>query len=358
MNHRLRALLVVVGVVGALGLASSTAGAARNPYGGAGDDEQRAVDLLHRSATAMSSTSYTGTRLLSAWGRNSATAVLVDVEHVAGQGTRMSLRGGGLAEDTATFLAGGEGLGAGPAPSNGLTLEAFDLLTDTYAVTVGPRDSVAGRPSTVVEVSRAGAVAARLWIDDRSGLLLRREVFDGSGRLARESTFIDVDITGSSFMAHLPPFPPEPVTHGVAVGDAHGLRDAGWDCPPQAGAMRLLDIEALDDVRGSDALHMTYSDGLSRMSVFEQRGSLDADSVRGFERLRMGGETVHVREGMPTYVLWEDGGLVFTAVTDGPLDSVAGVVARDPTLAGDHNGFWDRVASGLARLGGWASPLV
>ncbi|HEX2176817.1 MAG TPA: sigma-E factor regulatory protein RseB domain-containing protein [Nocardioidaceae bacterium] len=356
MNHRIGMLLVVVGVTVALGLtSSSTAVAARTPFGGAGDDEHRAVDLLRRSASAMRTTSYSGTRMLSAWGRDDATTVLVDVEHVAGQGTRMSIRGGGIAEDTATFLAGRPGR---PGHASGLTLEAFDLLTDTYAVTLGPRDSVVGRPSTVVEVSRADAVAARLWIDDRSGLLLRREVFDRSGQLARESVFIDIDVTGSEFMAHLPPATPEPAARGVGLADRQGLRAAGWDCPPQAGIMRLVDIEALDDTGGSETLHLTYSDGLTRMSVFEQRGSLDAESMRGFERLRLGRQVVHVRDGLPTYVMWEDAGLVFTAVTDGPLHSVADMVARRPQDPGDDLPFWERVASGLARLGGWASPLL
>lgn len=351
MNLRTGAVLLVVGVVGVLG-ATSVAGAVRDPFGGSGDDDQRAVDLLHRSAAAMRTTSYSGTRMVSAWGSDSATTVMVDVEHVAGQGTRLSMRGGGIAEDTAMFLASG---GGGSAEANGFGAQSFDLLTDAYAVTVGPRDSVAGRPSTVVEASRGGVLAARLWVDDRSGLLLRREVFDRSGRLVRESTFIDVDVDAFHFMAHLPPAAPEPVAHGVAVQRRSALEAAGWECPRQAGPMRLVDIESLER---TDALHMTYSDGLTRMSVFEQRGSLDPESVRDFEPVRVGDRMIHVREGMPTYAVWEEGGLVITVVTDGPLDTVTGVLARGSDRSSSDRGFWGRVAGGLARLGDWGTPLV
>jgi hypothetical protein len=342
-------LLMVAGVVGLLVLASPGASAFQNPYGGAGDDDQRAVDLLRRSAAAMRATSYAGTRMVSAWGRDESVTVLVDVEHVAGQGTRLSVRGG-APQDAAMFLAGG----SGAAQASELTVRSLELLTEAYAVRLGERDSVAGRPSTVVEVSRADATVARLWVDDASGLLLRREIFDVSGRLVRESTFIDVHVAPSDFMAHLPPTVPGTPPRGQVVPGVRNLESTGWDCPHQAGTMQLVDMEVLE---GTGALHITYSDGLSRMSVFEQRGSLDPDSVRGLARFRLAGHLVHVREGMPTYAVWEQDGLVLTAVTDGPLDTVAAVIAGQPPRV-EGWGFWDRVASGLARLGDWATPLV
>jgi len=343
-------LLVVAGVVGLLALAAPAATAFQNPYGGAGDDDQRAVDLLRHSAGAMRATSYSGTRMVSAWGSGDSVTVLVDVEHVAGQGTRLSVRGG-VPQDAAMFLGGG----AGAEQASELTVESLQLLTEAYAVRLGGQDSVAGRPSTVVDVSRADAVVARLWVDQASGLLLRREIFGSTGRLVRESTFIDVHVAPSDFMTHLPPAVPETPSHGQGVRDVQSLESTGWDCPYQAGTMRLVDMEVLG---GTNALHMTYSDGLSRMSVFEQRGSLDPDSVRALQRFRVAGHLVYVREGMPTYAVWEQDGLVLTAVTDGPLDTVAAVVAGQPPQVPAGLGFWDRVASGLARLGDWATPMV
>jgi sigma-E factor negative regulatory protein RseB len=352
VNLRTSTLLLVVGVIGVLGASSAGAAPLRAPFIGDGRDDQRAVDLLRRSAAAMSSTSYSGTRVLSAWGRDSSTTVLVDVEHVAGQGTRLSLRGGGIAHDTATFLAAGE-----DGRGHTLGVQMFDLLTESYAVSLGPADSVAGRSSRVVEVSRGASLAARLWIDDRSGLLLRREVFDHAGRLARENTFVDVDVEDGAarFMAHLPPVPPGSDEKSVAVGRRPALEAEGWDCPGQAGAMRLVGIESMER---TGAVHMIYSDGLTRMSVFEQRGSLDPDSVRGFETLRLGDQVVYVREGLPTYAMWQEDGLVFTVVTDGPLGTVAGVVASEPVTRASAPDFWERVAGGMARLGEWATPLV
>jgi sigma-E factor negative regulatory protein RseB len=359
VSLRLRTLVVVVGLVGGvvgavgmLGLVAATASAARNPFGGVGDDDRRAVDLLRWAATATESTSYSGTRVVSAWGRGTATTVVVDVEHVAGQGTRVSVRGG--AGEEAAFVASGDD----SRSHDQLSLEAFDLLVDAYAVRLGGRDSVAGRPSRVVEVGRAGRVVAKLWVDESSGLLLRREMFDRLGRLSRESTFIDVDVTSSGFMAHLPPTAPETSAHAVGLGERLALEGAGWDCPHRAGTMRLIGIESLE---GSRVLHMTYSDGLTRMSVFEQRGSLDAEAVDGYDRTEIRGHTVYVREGMPTYAVWEHDDVVFTAMTDGPTGTLAALVPG--TGAGQASssaeaGFWTRVAAGLFRLGDWASPLV
>ncbi len=348
----LRGRTAVLGVVGMLAFTPSAANAAQNPFGGAGDDDYRAVDLLGRAAVAMRATSYSGTRMLSAWGRDGATTVIVDVEHVSGQGTRLSVRGGEITHDTATFLGNDTGGGVQAAE---VTVQSLDLLTGAYAVTVGGRDSVAGRPSRVVEVRRAGGLVARLWVDERSGLLLRQEVFDLSGRLVRESVFVDVETDAAGFMAHLPPMPPQPAGHDVGVRHRQSLETVGWDCPGSAGPMQLVGIEVLG---GTGALHMTYSDGLSRMSVFEQRGSLAAHAVRGFEQVRLGGEVVHVREGIPTYVMWEDHGLVYTAVTDGPLDTVEAVVSARSPDPSDEPDFWTRVVTGMVRLGSWAAPLV
>jgi len=343
-------LLVVAGVVGLLVLVAPGATAFQNPYGGAGDDDQRAVDLLRSSAAAMRTTSYSGTRMVSAWGQGQSVTVLVDVEHVVGQGTRLSVRGG-APRDAAMFLAGG----SDAEQASQLTVQSLRLLTEAYAVRLGGHDSVAGRPSTVVEISRAGALVARLWVDEASGLLLRREILGSSGQLVRESTFIDVHVAPADFMPHLPPAVPDTSVRGQGVRDVRSLESTGWDCPHDAGTMQLVGMEVLP---GTHALHMTYSDGLSRMSVFEQRGSLDPDSVRGLPSLRIAGHLVHVREGMPTYAVWQQDGLVLTAVTDGPLDTVAAVVAGQPPQVDTGLGFWERVASGVARLGDWANPLV
>jgi sigma-E factor negative regulatory protein RseB len=352
VNARTGALLLAVTLVGGLGVTAVSASAALDRFGGAGDDDPRAVALLHRAAVAMRTTAYSGTRMLSAWGRHRATTLLVDVDHVPGQGSRLSLRGGGLPEDAATFLVSGAGAAHTAA---GLGPGSFGVLTGSYAVTLGRGDSVAGRPSTVVEVSRGGRTAARLWVDDRSGLLLRREVFDSHGRLVGESTFIDVRVPADGFLAHLPPTAPEPPADALGRHGRHVLEARGWDCPRRAGAMRLVGIEALDR---AGAMHLTYTDGLSRLSVFEQRGSLDPGSVRGFARMRLGGQLLHVREGIPTYAVWQEDGLVFTAVTDGTVESLAGVVASEPARPDPRPGFWGRVAGGMARLGRWASPLL
>ncbi|MPZ59960.1 MAG: hypothetical protein GEU93_01435 [Propionibacteriales bacterium] len=344
-------LAVLLGVVGVLGVSSATALAGLPGDSAAGDDP-RAVALLRDAAQAMRGTSYSGTRTVSSWGRTGATTVVVEVEHAPGQGTVLDVRGGGVSRGTAMFLAASR-KHAGQADS--LTADSLRLLTQTYDVRLGPSDSVAGRSSRIVEVRDAGRLVAQLWIDDRSALLLRREVFDPDGRLAGQSVFIDLSVGAREFIRHLPPVKPQSAAHGVDLTKRRQLERVGWDCPVHLGSLSLIGIRTLES---SGALHLAYSDGLTRVSVFEQPGRLDPKAVRGYDRVSLGGGVAYVRERLPSYVVWERDGMVMTAVTDGTVDQIAPLVGAGPGSAGKDRGFWTRLGVGMARIGSWASPLV
>lgn len=350
----IRARPVAVLLVGAVGLLLiAPASAAGKPHGASGwddGDDARAVARLERAAVALEQVSFSGTRVVSSWGRGTSTTVLVDVEHVAGQGTLVRMRGGGVADDTAAFLAAGEG----DSPQRpGFGTDSLQLLTGSYDVRTGSPGRVAGRAAEVVLVSRRADLVAKIWVDEHSGLPLRREVFDSAGRLAIESAFIDLRVDDGAFIAHLPPSTPHAGAEPVDRADVPDLEQRGWACPRQVGSLQMVGVE-----RMSSALHVSYSDGLSRVSVFEQRGALRAESLAGFSRTRLGGIVVHLRVGMPSYAVWEDSGTVYTVVSDAPVDTIAEVVASYPHSDGSDDGFWSRVGGGMGRLSAWAVPLV
>lgn len=356
MKRAAPATVLLIGAVGIVLLAPSALAA---PAAGAPvsvKDDERAVALLHRASVALDQVSYRGSRILSAWGAAGSTTALMDVEHAPGQGTLVRLRGGSEADDTAAFLAATEG-DNGHRP--GLGVDSLRLLTESYDVWTGRSGRVAGRSAEVVEIGHhPHTVVARIWVDERSGLPLRKEMFDAQGRLARESAFIDLEIEPDGFIAHLPPTPPDAASERLALAPAPGVASTEWSCPQQVGSLRLVGVERTRTAPGSSAArHMSYSDGLSRVSVFEQRGSLEEQELSGFTPRRVGGVTVQVREGMPSSVVWEDDGTVYTAVSDAPMDTIERVVRAYPHASGER-GFWGRVASGFGRLSAWVAPLV
>ena len=81
----------------------------------------------------------------------------------------------------------------------------LDLLERNYHVSGWSGSKVAGRPATVVEASTGGAVAARWWIDDATGLLLGQETYDPQGLVTLSRASPSLIRTTSSIMEHLPP---------------------------------------------------------------------------------------------------------------------------------------------------------
>jgi sigma-E factor negative regulatory protein RseB len=345
------AALVLLSAVGMLVL-SSGAGAHAAPGSRADPaDDARALALLDRAVAALEQTSYSGTRVVSSWGRLGTTSLQADLTHVAGQGTLVSIHGGGAdGQDNVAFLEVGD---AGRVSRSGLGVDSVGLLSDGYHVATSGRARVAGRRADVVDVSLDAVPVARLWLDGATGLPLRREVYDGRGRLASASIFVDLRVDAGAFLAHLPPIPPSGGSAEVAFDRRIAQQRHGWACPSAAGAMRLVDMERVD---GSSATHLAYSDGLSRVSVFEQNGSLDEDSTAEFEVAEIGGRQVFLKEGMPTYVMWENDGTVYTVVSDAPVNTIARLVAAYPRRPAED--FWTRVGSGLARMGAWLTPAV
>jgi sigma-E factor negative regulatory protein RseB len=102
---------------------------------------------------------------------------------------------------------------------------------------------------------------------------------------------------------------------------------------------------------------LSYSDGLSVVSLFVQRGEL-AGPMPGWQQVSLTGRTVYAVDpaGQGERSLsWSAGGYVYTLIADAPQPTVSQVVAALPGNAAP--GFWQRIAHGLSRLASWANPL-
>jgi len=355
-----------LGTVGAVCLlvppgSAAVAGASRQPATASSDTA--AVRLLRQAAGAADATAYSGVQYLSSWGSDGAsTSVVIEVTHVPGKGSMVQVRptpgSGGIQVyendqgDRAQGM-GGQNLAGGRA-------QALALLERKYDVELAAREDVAGRPADVVEVRRPdGSLAARLWLDAATKMLVRREITDGRGRMTRASAFVELRVGRSG----LPPTPSDespvqaarPWDRRLEPADLARLRDRGWAVPRTLpGGLELYDARSGDD--GGEVVHLSFSDGLSTVSLFEQKGRLDARQLASWRRQNIGGTRVYVRDTLPRRVVWASGGKVYTVLADAPEDTVDSVIGQLPHST-PRSGVLPRLSRGLARVGSWLNPF-
>jgi sigma-E factor negative regulatory protein RseB len=101
-------------------------------------------------------------------------------------------------------------------------------------------------------------------------------------------------------------------------------------------------------------LELGYSDGLSVVSVFEQRGDL-ASGLAGWQKATVDGHVIYVAESDQRSLTWSSHGMVYTVMADAPDQTVDAVVGSLP-----HDkppGFWKRMSRGFVRLASWVNPF-
>jgi sigma-E factor negative regulatory protein RseB len=114
-------------------------------------------------------------------------------------------------------------------------------------------------------------------------------------------------------------------------------------------------MEASRSVTASGAVvELAYSDGLSVVSLFVQRGHLPAE-LSGWSEVALRGQRVYAADPDDRSVAWSAGGFVYTLIADAPAQTVDQVVAALPH--GTTPGLLDRVIRGLRRLMSWVDPF-
>ncbi|MDA8369588.1 MAG: hypothetical protein M0026_06925 [Nocardiopsaceae bacterium] len=342
-------IALLLGAALAVSLTASTgSGVADLPAKG----EDDAMGLLRDAARAARDLSYAGVQSVTSSSVGGTESQLVEVVHRPGEGTGFASASPQAEPDTPSIVVE-------PSPSLlKLDVELLEELAANYRVTRSGIGVVGGQQATAVEALRAdGTAAGRFWIDDETLLPLRREVFDDAGRIAHSSAFLTVE-TG----ARTGPLPGSTEQTGpwddtLSGAELAELRDEGWHAPEQLSwNLRLVEARSTEDT-GRPVVHLTYSDGLSTVSVFTQRGRLIEKSpgtIEGLSAVVEDGGTVYVGDQGQHRRVWESAGFVYTLLADAPPELVTPVVAGFPKPEG--TGFWARVARGfdrLTRLGGW-----
>jgi hypothetical protein len=326
---------------------ADAAGRAARPA--ATPDASPALRLMAAAAAACQQVAFHGVQADS-WPQDAAGgAAEVQVWHEPGQAVLARYAAGAAA-----------GPGALPDQADVLTVTAplLALMRAHYVLTEAGPGRSGGRAARVIDVRRpGGGLAARYWLDRATGLPLRREVYDQRSRVLSDVAFTELRL-GPGQPGAVPSAVARPWAGRLTAARRAALRAAGWPLPPtMAGGLSLL--AATQTVTSSGrVVELSYSDGLSVVSVFVQRGQLPA-RLPGWRPGSARGHEVYAADPGDHPLAWSAGGYVVTVIADAPAGPVARAVAGLAAAGapGRSPGFWSRMARGFRRLLSWANPL-
>ncbi|MGB0713682.1 MAG: MucB/RseB C-terminal domain-containing protein [Gammaproteobacteria bacterium] len=151
----------------------------------------------------------------------------------------------------------------------------LDWLENFYAIKTGGADRVAGRDAEVMDFQARDQFryGYRLWQDTETGLLVRFDMLDGTGRLVESMMFTELEVMAdapaSTTAAAMPASYQWDWTRSEDTDD--GKLVPPWlvmDVPP-GFRYRLSRRHGSEDGTGLD--QFIYSDGLATVSVFVER---------------------------------------------------------------------------------------
>jgi sigma-E factor negative regulatory protein RseB len=341
---------------GGLGQPSASPGATAGPRAGAG------LRLLSEAARACQHVSYQGVQR-TAWEAPGGSWIsLVNVWHQRDhqtliQAATMPAAALPLPGASSTDPDGDGDDDVGQRDPEGImtmTSQMVALLAENYQVFLAGRGQVAGRPVQELVLRHLdGRLAARFWLDSVTKLPLRRETFDGHARMVSDDVFVSLKL-GSPTVAAVPRTASAPGGKPLAGGQLARLRAAGWPLPAQLPGQLTL-VRASETGGPSDAVvDLAYSDGLSVISLFIQRGHLPAQ-LKGWSEVALHGDHVYASGRDQRSVAWSARGFVYTLIADAPDQTLDQVVDVLPHNGGP--GFFGRMGRGLSRLVSWLDPF-
>ncbi len=321
-------------------------------------DAAAALDTLRTAEQAARLLTYRGVQQVSTIRGRTQVRALVRVDSQPGQGTELTVIGRSGTLLTRGFVPQSDdqtqpdGQSQDPRLHGGV--DALGLLAARYQLSGGVGGMVAGRPTVVIDAQTDGQLAGRWWVDQRSGLLLWQEAYDQRGAALRSAGFLSVQTgTKDAFLNHLPPRLSAPVsTAALDLSVAPNLTSRGWACQHTLAGLPMIRLSS-DANADPGMVHTVYGDGLTTVSVSQQRGRLRQPPAGfGWDKTL----SAWTNRGLWRIASWQSGGTVFTVVTDGtPAQlraSVRGLPHQDPgnrtTVA---RTTVDRVTAGWARIG-------
>lgn len=305
---------------------------------------QQARDRLDRAAVSASRVSFSGTQSYQAVRGDQQVSATVQLVNVARQGMQLVVHDQRGRQVSSRFVRS-------TSASRLSERTLVSQLAVHYRLIGWPGSEVAGRRATIIEARPAGAAAdseavARWWVDDSTGLLLWQETYDAGGTLQSAAGFRSLRVGNVSFMSHIPQTAVPRTTTSLTLARTSDLAAQGWSPPRNLAGLPLVRLRS-DRANDPEALHLVYSDGLSVVSVFEQRGSLDGAPAGSAWDDGMG---AFVRWGSASTASWESGDTVLTVVSNGSPQLLAEAVRSLPHEESPQRTTMDRVLAGWDRI--------
>lgn len=312
--------------------------------------EAKAAKLLTQAGQTGDELSYTATQLVTLYRDDQRFGNTVQVSSTGGTGTRLSPGGSGTTSMTKqTYVESDSSTRMADA-------ELIDRLDDRYTLRGWKDQTYGGRSADVIEAVEPTAdpddgaldgVVARWWIDRQTSLLLGVETYDGRGGLVVSSRLTDLRFEVAAEDVRRPASDQSArTTTALTVSRAAELRRSGWICAEKLAGMSLLRLRT-DQADDPDLVHLVYSDGLTTVSVVEQRGRLGGAPTGSTRNETLG---AWVSDGMPAAASWTSGDIVLTAVTDGSRETLAAAVAALPHEGLQRPTTMERVRAGWSRI--------
>lgn len=294
------------------------------------------IAALQRADRAGDRVAFSGVQRVLAPRDDLTTAAEVEVTAEPGSGSQVTVRN-----------AVGDQVAQGLVPDRNRSRVAdadlVDALAANYRLSGVSGGTLLGRPVTLVEAHRrdggSDRPTARWWLDDRTGLVLRQQTFDHTGRLVLSAGFTELSVgraTASGPNTHTGPVftvMSRPLTTAAfTTASAPHLSNQGWFCRSELAGLSLVRLRA-DAPAEPGVLQMVYTDGLSTVSVFQRRGVLGRTpaEARWDPNLR-----AFRQDAMLNTAIWQSGDAVFTVATNGSPALRDKVVAAMPRSAADR----------------------
>lgn len=305
-----------------------------------------ALQLLETAAHAARTRAWRGTQQVTSTRDGEPRSTVLQLEHTPGTGSSVRV----LSQSDEAL-----------APDL-LDEKLLRLLAEHYDLRVVGHGACAGRAAALVDVRRpgrqgAGALAARFWLDRATGLVLRRDLLDEAGALVRSSAFVTMTVAAAQRPAAVTAAPLVPTGEHLDDDALGALERAGWPVVRRLPSGFELFEARLHDASGGEVLQLSYSDGLSTLSLFVQEGDLPEDTA-GSPRT-MGAATVWVSRRTPEQVVWSGDDRTWTLVSDAPESAVEEAVMVLPHLPRPDRdeGVPAKVWRGMSRAGSWLNPF-
>lgn len=309
----------------------------------------KSAKLLVRAGQAGDDLSYTATQQVVVTRDDQQIAGTVQVSSHGGTGTRVDPAGAGhQPAGYATYVEADSSTRMADA-------DLIDLLAARYTLRGWTDQTYAGRNAVVVEASEPTAqpvdgaldgVVARWWLDARTGLLLAQETYDGHGQVDVTSKLTDLQLGAADDQPATTTGQAARTTATLTLSRAAQLRREGWVCAERLAGLSLLRLRT-DQTDDPELVHLVYSDGLTTLSVVEQRGRLTGAPTGSTRNETLG---AWVTSGIPTTASWVSGDVVMTVVTDGSRETLAAAVAALPHQEPQQPTTMERVRAGWSRI--------